>query len=215
LPEFCLHSPDALDALIADSSRALAELIVAGSAHTVDETGQHANTSHVFLDKYPILRVSKREPFVIRSSDPQGDPIKYTEDIDPSPDVLRLAAGTATRLAIAICSDLNSARLVAAMAWAGVNLLLSPSWTPKIGGADKGLEMLAGYCQCLGVIANTPEHVLAKPDENDTSFWVCSAVPREKDHAHFHDNVGATLPAAGVLDPNLPPTDTGYWTWLP
>jgi hypothetical protein len=69
LPEFCLHSPDGLDTLIANSTLPLAELVVAGSAHTVDPAGNRANTSHVFLDRHPILRVSKHQPFVIRSTD--------------------------------------------------------------------------------------------------------------------------------------------------
>jgi hypothetical protein len=208
LPEFCLHSPDGLDTLIAKSTVPLAELIVAGSAHTVDAAGKRANTSHVFLDRYPILPVSKHEPFVIRGGNAGTD---YVEDIAPSSRVLSLVAGTATRLAVAICSDLNSHDLLTAMMWAGVNLLLSPSWTPTIGGADKGLETLAGYCQCVGVIANTPGHLLSK--HGDTTFSACSAVPRQGDHARFHDYGGA-LPAVGVLDPNLPPTDTKYWTWL-
>jgi len=206
LPEFCLHSPDGLDTLIANSTVPLAELVVAGSAHTVDGTGKRANTSHVLLDRHPILRVSKHAPFVLR-----GNGVNYVEDIAPSPRVLSLAAGTVTRLAVAICSDLNSSDLLTAMTGAGVNLLLSPSWTPRIGGADKGLELLAGYCQCVGVIANTPGHLLAPPGK--TPFCACSAVPREKDPAHFHDYVG-TLPVVGVLDPNLPSTDTNYWTWL-
>jgi hypothetical protein len=206
LPEFCLHSPDGLDTLIANSTGPIADLVVAGSAHTVDAAGIRANTSHVLLDGQPILRVSKHEPFVLRG----GDGVNYVEDIAPSSRVLSLAAGTATRLAVAICSDLNSFDLLAAMTAAGVNLLLSPSWTPKIGGADKGLQTLAGYCLCVGVIANTPGHSLAK--KGDKQFCACSVVPRETEAAHFHNYVGA-LPVVGVLDPNLEPTKPGSWLW--
>jgi hypothetical protein len=206
LPEFCLHSADGLDTFIDTSTLPLAALIVAGSAHTVDGAGKRFNTSHVFLDRQRILSVSKYQPFVLRAK-----PFDYVEDIAPSPRVLRLAAGTATRLGIAICADLNSFDLLTAMTWAGVNVLLSPSWTPTIGGADRGLETLAGYCQCVGVIANTPGHLLAQ--KGKTPFSACTDVPREEDHAHFHD-CGGALPAVGVLDPNVPDTDANYWTWL-
>jgi hypothetical protein len=212
LPEFCLHSSDGLDALIGSSDHlALAALIVAGSAHTIGANGERSNTSHVFLDRHRILSVSKYEPFVIRSASAGGAAVDYVEDIRPLPKVLRLAAGTATRLAIAICSDLNSFDLLAAMTWAGVNILLSPSWTPKIGGSDRGLETLAGYCQCIGVIANTPGHLLALPD--DPPFCACSAVPRERDCAHFH-NYSEAPPVVGILNPNLLDTDADYWRWL-
>ena len=209
LPEFCLHSPDGLDTLIAKSTLPLADLIVAGSAHMEDADRKRTNTTHVFLDRQPILRVEKHEPFVIR---PGGVNPNYVEDIAPSSHVLKLAAGTATRLAVAICADLNSNDLLMAMVAAGVNLLLSPSWTPTIGTADRGLDTLAGYCQCVGVIANTPGHLLANSE--DTTFSACTSVPREGGHAHFHDAPG-TLPAVGVLDPNLPPADASSWTWLP
>jgi hypothetical protein len=209
LPEFCLHSPDGLDTLIAKSTVPLADLIVAGSAHTEDASRKRTNTSHVFLDRQPILRVEKHEPFVIR---PGGKNPNYVEDIAPSSRELLLAAGTATRLAVAICADLNSNDLLMAMVGAGVNLLLSPSWTPTIGGADRGLDALAGYCQCVGVIVNTPGHLLAK--SGDKTFSACTSVPREGGHAHFHDYPG-TLPAVGVLDPNLPSADASSWTWLP
>jgi len=214
LPEFTLHSPDGLDALIASNTTLpLAELVVAGSAH-VDVGGVRANTSHVLLDRHPILSISKYQPFVMRGKDDQKTPVSFTEDIRRPPRVLRLAAGTATRLAIAICSDLNSLDLVQAMTCAGVNLLLSPSWTPRIGGSDKALEMLAGYCQCIGVIANAPGHPAAVGAEKTRPLWACSAGPLEEDHAHFHRHCGAPRPVAGVLDPNLPPTGPGYWTWV-
>lgn len=205
LPEFCLHTPGGLDALLA-GSRDGPELVVAGSAHASAGQGR-SNTSHVFLGGVRILRVAKHVPFVIGAN----ETLEYVEDIAPLPRVLRVAAGTATRLAVAICADVNSPDLLSAMTWAGVNLLLSPSWTPKIGVAAAGLLTLAGYCQCVGVVANTPEHQMAPGRQ---AFWACTVVPREDLVAERHD-CPASPPAVGVLDPNLPPTDPGYWTWIP
>jgi hypothetical protein len=206
LPEFCLHSPDGLDGFLASSDREVPDLVVAGSAHTRSETlWERANTSHVFLDQYCILSVSKSVPFQLNT--PAG---RYAEDISPPPRVLRLLAGSATRLAVAICSDLNSEQLVTTMAHAGVNILLAPSWTPKIGGFDGGLEFLAEYCQCIGVISNTPGHPLTKPGE---LFWAYSSIPRAHTAARCHVN-DEGVPAAGVLDPNVEPEDPKYWTWL-
>lgn len=207
LPEFCLHSPNGLDKFLAGRDPALPELVVAGSAHTETAPRKNrANTSHVFLDQQRIMSVSKYQPFVARL--PDGN---YTEDIVPLPPVLRLAAGTATRLAVAICSDLNSADLLGVLTAAGVNLLLCPSWTPEIGVATAALSALAGYCQCIGVVANTPGHLMAKPGAQP--FWACSGLPRQEDAVHTHYNPKSP-PAVGVLDPNLLPSNTGYWTWL-
>lgn len=207
LPEFCLYSPDGLDKLLDGSDRTLPELVVAGSAHTETAPREHrANTSHVFLDQHRIMSVSKYQPFVARL--PAGS---YTEDIEPLPSVLRLAAGTATRLAVAICADLNSGKLLEVLKAAGVNMLLCPSWTPQIGVTAAALSTLAGYCQCVGVVANTPGHRMAEAEP----FWACSAVPRQEDAVRTHYNPKKSPPAVGVLDPNVPPSNTGYWTWLP
>lgn len=227
LPEFCLHSPDGLDSLLAGSEHSLAPLVVAGSAHTgKEDRRERANTSCMYLDRHRFLSVSKYEPFVLEFSDAAGNDYSYQEDIAPTPRVLRLAAGTATRLAVAICSDLNSLDFLGALMAAGVNLLLSPSWTPKIGVNTAGLAALAGYSQCVGVVANTPGHPFAK--EEKPPFWACSAVPREKGQARPHRYSGSP-PAAGILDPNvIPPTadiedpdaanaspaDHIYWTWV-
>jgi hypothetical protein len=209
VPEFCMMSPDGLDDLLHASTALLPDLVVAGSAHTGGQSSAtRANTSHVLLDRHPILSVSKYQPFVLRL--PVGT-VHYTfvEDIAPIPRVLRLAAGTATRLAIAICSDLNSAEMVATLAAACVNLLLVPSWTPRIGVFGAALTQLAGYSQCVGVVANTPGHVVAE----SPPFWACTATPRENDPAEIHYFAGGSTPAAGILDPNLDKTDSGHWTW--
>lgn len=211
LPEYCLHSPDGLDELLKSSDLPLPSLIVAGSAHTPAANEQErANTSHVFLDQHRILTVSKTVPFVIRGKDDEGFPIHYAEDLSPLPRALRLLAGSATRLAIVICSDLNSTALVSTMALAGVNLMLAPTWTPKVGGFPGGLELLANTCQCVSVISNTPGHELTGEGE---LFWAYSMVPRVDAHAKRHVYEG-DLPAAGVLDPNLSPQDSEYWNWL-
>ncbi|WP_237572876.1 hypothetical protein [Mycolicibacterium lacusdiani] len=223
LPEFCLLSPDGLDALVEVDGREIPAVVVAGSAHTgAADRQKRANTSHVFLDRYRIMSTSKHEPFVLSLKIPGGDKIDFREDISPQdPRVIRVAAGTATRLTIAICSDLNSIELVGAMTKAGVNILLSPSWSPKIGAAATGLTQLAGYCQCVGLVANTPGHLMAfgKP-----TFWACTAVPRDSNQAHVHFNGEwdldqkkyheAASPVVGILNPNLISTDPGYWTWL-
>ena len=210
LPEFCLLSPHGLDELMRDDAREMPALVVAGSAHTGVERSERANTSRVFLDRYCMMSVSKHNPFVLRIP---GAAQSWTEDICPQdPRVIRVAAGTATRLAVAICADLNSTDLVGAMTKAGVNLVLSPSWSPRIGAAAAGLTQLAGYCQCVGLVANTPGHVMA--EKGRPTFWACTAVPRESDQTRPHYHTGSP-PAVGVLDPNLAPTDGNYWTWIP
>jgi len=204
LPEFCLHSPDGLDALLKSGHHLVPELVVAGTAHTdAEPRKERANTSHVFLDGFQILTVSKHQPFVARR-----EGVEYEEDLAPLRRVVRLAAGTATRLAVAICADSNSLGLLEAMEWAGVNVLLTPSWTPRIGVAAAGLIALAGYCQCVGVVANTPGHPEAKK-----TFWACSVVPREEMKARYHRHTGPP-PVAGVLNPNVATTNKNYWTWI-
>jgi hypothetical protein len=204
LPEFCLHSSDGLDALLASDHEAVPELVVAGTAHTVTGAGKkRANTSHVFLDGVHILTVSKQQAFVARL-----EGVEYVEDLSPLPRVVHLAAGTATRLAVTICADSNNLRLLVAMMEAGVNVLLTPSWTPKIGVADAGLLALAGYCQCVGVVANTPGH-----PEAEKTFWACSVVPRANVKARHHRHPGPP-PVAGVLNPNVATTNKNYWTWI-
>src|SRR5258705_5512698 len=165
-----------------DDDRDVPALVVAGSAHTGNDRRERANTSRVYLDRYCIMSVSKHNRFVLRIL---GGNQTYTEDIRPQqPRVIRLAAGTATRLAVAICADLNSTDLVGAMTKAGVNVLLSPSWSPRIGAAATGLTQLAGYCQCVGLVANTPGHLMA--ENGEPTFWACTAVPREWDQARPH-----------------------------
>ncbi|MGB3355484.1 MAG: hypothetical protein WBB00_22285 [Mycobacterium sp.] len=215
LPEFCLHSPDGLDDLLPRYADRLPALVVAGSAHrdVAVEQGR-ANTSHVFLDRVRIFHVSKHEAFAIRGKDYDGSPVIYREDIKRVPRVLRVAAGTATRLAVAICSDLNSSDFQKAMRWAGVNFLLSPSWTPRVGGFAGALIDLATSCQCVGVVANTPGHLLARPHD-PPPFWAYTVVPREPGAGEDRTYPPQTTPAVGVLDPNLMPGTDGYWLWAP
>lgn len=220
MPEFCLLSPDGLDALIQDDDREIPALVVAGSAHTgLKNRHMRANTSRVFLDRYPVMSVSKHEPFVLSFSDGK---FNYSEDIKPQdPRVIRVAAGTATRLTVAICSDLNSSELIGAMTKAGINMLLTPSWSPKVGAAATALTQLAGYCQCVGLVANTPGHLMA---DGQPTFWACTAVPRDSDQAHVHYNGEwdveegsyheAPPPVVGVLNPNVLSTDPDYWRWF-
>lgn len=219
LPEFCLHAPDGIDSLI-EAGRGLPDLIVAGSAHADIENTDRANMCHVFLDRRKILVVSKQEAFSIRLPGHAGDQVRLVEDIAPAPRVVRILAGTATRLAVAICSDLNSRDLRNAFAWAGVNVLLSPSWTPRVGAFAGALVDLASTCQCICVVANTPGHLLVRSD-HPPPFWAYSVVPREpcRGRDHYHEG---NVPVIGVLNPSCRPGDDEaypddeetYWEWV-
>lgn len=224
VPEFALHSPDALETAL-DDGQQRPPIIVAGSAHCSSD-GIDANTSITYLDAVPILKSSKRYPFVYRVAQsnlcPPADPttieatggvthmLSYTEQITPCEEVMRFVSSDSTRLAVVICSDLNSVELFGVLNAAGVNLLLCPAWTPKVGTFAGALEGLAAYSQCLSVIANTPGH----PSAPQNPFWAISMTPREGARPVLHRPISPEA-RAGVGDANEAPEDAPpYWKWL-
>jgi predicted amidohydrolase len=215
VPEFSLRRSDELpDGLAADSWSAFPPLIVAGSAHEII-SDRRLNRSVTYLDGVAILEYSKHFPFVLKwTEDGQGESQvqrELREGISDQPRLIRLACGSATRLAVAICSDLNSSKLVSVLNLAAVNLLLCPSWTPKDGAFSAVLTGLAGQSQCVSLVANTPGHLFEPP--GDDLLIAVTAVPRAETSATIHTSE-APMPLGGIVDPNRAPDDDAYWRWI-
>lgn len=203
VPEFCLHGADALaDSLMVAERGQLPPIVVAGSAHEGD--AHRSNTSVTYLDGIELLKVSKYFPFVSRT--PTGT---FQEDIAPRERVLAVAAGSSTRLAVAVCSDLNSDSYRGALSAAAVNLMVCPSWTPKVGAFAGAMTELAAYSQCISVVANTPGHEAA----TEPTFWAITMVPRAGSVAEDRFPPDGQTPTYGLLNPNVTPTDADHWRW--
>lgn len=200
LPECSLHKADLLGLLDEDKWSSIAPLIVAGSAHEKVD-GLNCNRSITYYKGIPIIEHYKRVPYRRRDA---------VEEI-ASPDAITVCSGTTSRLAVAICADLNTTWLLTIYAALGVNLLLVPSWSPKVGTFGVALGTIAGYCQGIGLIANGPK------SDGDTAAWffAISVVPREEPEPIFHRPPTDSQPLAGIFDPNVPPDEAEYWTWEP
>lgn len=213
VPEFALHTPDALSALLDETGAP--PIVVSGSAHCEDG-GQRCNTSITYLDGVELLKISKQYAFVYRQRVAADDPNasrkveqSSTENIAPRKSVLRVAASSSTRLAVTICSDLNSVDFPPVLIKAAVNILLCPAWTPKDGTFSAAIKNVASFSQCVSLIANTPGH----PDVEGDPFWAMTQVPRGGADPVCHWSTDGHR--VGVLNPNLPPADAEHFVWKP
>jgi hypothetical protein len=205
LPELSLPSPDALEEMLDDRPGSYPEIVVAGSAHIEISRGRgrrniRANESRVYLDGVRVATVRKHKRFRARKF---GDTVYKRwqwEDLTEEPKTITILSGRRTRLAVAICADLQETTMPRLLEDAGVNLLAVPSMTPKIGSFIPPLSGIAGHCQGVAVIANT------RWDETGEPFLCMCAVPRPRSSEQLDDQSGdGRLPAPelALVNPNL------------
>lgn len=117
-------------------------------------------------------------------------------------------SGARTRLAVVICADLQEAKIPALLVAAGVNLLLVPTMTRKIGSFNTAVSDVAGWSQGVAALANT------RWGEDGKPFLCLCAVPREsplEQTAALPGDGCEPAPVLGVFDPNQPLPDAVSW----
>ncbi|HEY2477812.1 MAG TPA: hypothetical protein VGI17_03700 [Solirubrobacterales bacterium] len=202
LPELSLPTPDALEARIADGFEDFPPIVVGGSAHAEERAGNDAairvNEARIYLDGRFVAMARKHKAFETTDVD-GGRPL--LEDLTRGQTTIMVLSGDRTRLAVAICADLQEKTIPGLLVAAGVNLLLVPAMTKKIGSFNSPICDIAGYCQGVAVIANTRWGDAGKP------FLCLCAVPREapaEQSAALPAAGNGPAPVLGVLDPNQP-----------
>lgn len=208
LPELSLPTPDALEARIKDEHESLPPIIVAGSAHLTEEikgaASIRANESRIYLDGQFVAVARKHKAFV--TNDLDGKSLR--EDLTLGQTTVMVLSGRKTRLAVAICADLQEKLIPSSLVAAGVNLLLAPAMTKKIGSFNGPVCDIASYCQGVAAVANT------RWEEDGKPFLALCAVPREdpkEQSAALPDDGMEPAPVLGVLNPNLPLPEAVTW----
>lgn len=203
LPELSLPDPGVLEKELAANPTSYPPLVIAGSAHCrtsptpSDEI--RANESRIYLDGRCVAIARKHHPFVTKDLLGQSYPNGISEDLTGEQKTIMVLSGGRTRIAVVICADLDDLRIPELLVAAGVNLLLVPAMTRKIGSFNSPLCDIAGYCQGVGVIANTSLGGNGKP------FLCMVSVPREdpSEQSIALDGAGVKPPPQlGIFDPN-------------
>ena len=213
LPELSLPRPDALEAGFAADPGAYPPLIVAGSAHsrpagTRGGNEIRANEGLVYLDGKCIAVARKHHPFATRRIAGKTFPDEVVEDLTGEQTTIMVLSGRYTRIAVVICADLLESDIPSLLVAAGVNLLLAPAMTRKIGSFNASIAEIAGYCQGVSAIANPRLSADGKP------FLCMLGTPRpspsEQSAALTGDGV-APPPSIGIFDPNEPLPGAVEW----
>lgn len=214
LPELSLPSPRALERELARNHKLYSPMVVAGSAHALlNNHGQQlrVNESRVYLDGATVLRHRKIRPLETKSIGNHRYTHLIREDLRPRQNKITLLSGEKTRMAVVICSDLIDRGIPRMLEECGVNLLLVPSLTYKIGSFNGAVCTLASNCQALCVVVNP---ILDQLDsQDDAPFTTIAAVPHsnpnEQSQGYFLPH-GQTKTFA-VLDPNRPLAAALQW----
>jgi hypothetical protein len=167
-----------------------------------------ANESRIYLDGRFVAMARKHKAFEAKDLVPGKTLI---EDLGAGQTTIMVLSGARTRLAVAICADLQEATIPGLLVAAGVNFLLVPAMTKKIGAFNASVGQVTGYCQGVAVVANTRWGDDGKP------FLCLCGVPREeaaKQVGEFAGDGEVPAPTLGLLDPNLPLPDAVTW-WRP
>ncbi len=216
LPELCLPCPDALEAELAKAPEDYPPLVIAGSAHVRRHDGLRevrANESQAYMDGQRVLVRQKVRPFVAKHLHGKPLPAPLTEDITTEPQQIKILAGTHTRLAVVICSDLNAKVVGRVLEDAGVNLLFVPSFTYHPGVFNGDVCSLASRCQGVSVVVNAdldPVSLNGKPPERP--FHVMVGVPREHANEQSHEyTCPVPQPFCGLFDPNTELASAMRW----
>jgi predicted amidohydrolase len=204
LPELSLPSPEALGEMLAKSPESYPEIVVAGSAHVEipkinGGVSIRANESRVYLDGICVAIVHKYKRFRFKKFGGKTYKRLQWEDLTEEPKTITILSGRRTRLGVVICADLQERTIPRLLEDAGVNLLAAPSMTPKIGAFTPSLSGIAGYCQGVGVVANT------RWDDTGEPFLCMCAVPRPRPSDQLDDQSGdghLPAPELAIIDPN-------------
>jgi predicted amidohydrolase len=211
LPELSLPRPDAVEDLIARDHASFPPIVVAGSAHVEEFGGAEpirANEARIYLDGKFVARARKHHGFRTKEIAGETYPEALLEDLSREQKTIMVLSGTRTRLAVVICADLQEAKIPALLVAAGVNLLLVPTMTQRIGSFNTPLSQVAGLSQGVAVLANT------RWGDDGRPFLCFCAVPREapaEQTAALPDDGSEPAPVLGVFDPNLPLPGAVSW----
>jgi hypothetical protein len=206
LPELSLPSPDALEKVLAANPRSFPEIVVAGSAHHEAPAPKgrsriRANESRVYLDGKCVALARKHKAFRFKKLGTRSYKRAQWEDLSNEPKTITVLSGHNTRLAVAICADLQETMIPRLLEDAGVNLLAAPSMTPKIGSFTPPVSGIAGHCQGVAVVANT------RWDDTGEPFLCLCSVPRPHPSEQLDAQAGdgrEPAPELAILDPNKP-----------
>jgi predicted amidohydrolase len=203
LPELSLPDPGALQKELAANPTSYPAIVVAGSAHCRTSTAAgdeiRSNESRVYLDGKFVAIARKHHPFVTKDLLGKSYPDDISEDLTGEQKTIMVLSGRRTRIAVVICADLDDLQIPQLLVAAGVNLLLVPAMTEKIGSFNSPLCDIAGYCQGIGVIANT------RWGEDGEPFLCMVSVPREDPSQQSVALDGSGVqppPQLAIFDPN-------------
>jgi hypothetical protein len=213
LPELSLPSPEGLEVELARNPAAFPAIIVAGSAHCEIKTAGagksiRANESRIYLDGACVAVARKHHRFRTTQLGHKTFKKPQWEDLTGEPKTITVLSGRRTRLGVAICADLLETTMPRLLVDAGVNLLLAPSMTPKIGSFNPPLSDIAGWSQGVAAIANTRWTDDGKP------FLCMCAVPRAdpaQQTAALRGDGANPAPQLAIFDPNEPLPEAVSW----
>jgi hypothetical protein len=203
LPELSLERPEALSAALKQAPGRYPELIIAGSGHARLSVGGEeirANEGRIYLRGEEIGAYRKNKPYKTERLNGEDLAEPLLEGLTSEPKVITVLSGSKTRLAVAICADINHLKNPEKLLAACVNLLFVPSFTPEPGAFNGPVADLAARCQGVSVILNAP------PDDAATPFHLIAGVPRQNpgEQTAMYSPPGETPTHLGLFDPNLP-----------
>jgi predicted amidohydrolase len=213
LPELSLPHPGALERELADNPSYYPAIVVAGSAHceTLPADGSprvRANESRIYLEGQCVTVARKNHSFKTKKLGTTTFKEAQLEDLSKEQKTVAILSGRRTRFAVAICADLLEAGLPRLLVDAGVNLLLTPAMTPKIGSFNSALTSIAGLCQGVAAVANT------RWGDDGMPFLCMCAVPYsrpEQQSAALAGDGHNPAPELAIFDPNKPLPDAVSW----
>lgn len=213
LPELSLPDPQALEAEMARNPGSYPQIVVAGSAHRESAAANgratiRANESRVYLDGECVAAAQKHHAFKTKALGAKKFDKPQWENLSKEQKTIMVLSGRRTRLAVAICADLLGAEIPRLLVDAGVNLLLAPAMTPKIGSFNPSLTGIAGLCQGVAAIANT------RWADDGMPFLCMCAVPRpdpSQQSAALPGDGDNPAPDLAILDPNEPLPEAVSW----
>ncbi len=225
LPELTVPSVDALDRALAANHDEFPALIIAGSAHLSEASGNggeiQANEAPIYLDGVRIHGHRKIHPFQTSYMAGQRLPRPCREAITDEQKTIRVLASEHTRLAVVICADLNNKEIHALLMEAGVNLLLVPALTSGTGSFTGAMTPISSYSQGVVVVVNSvldPKPPKTETDEaaavEDPPWLLMVAVPRpapDEQIGRFFAEEGQPRPRGSIIDPNLRLNDAHRW----
>jgi len=214
LPELSLPAPGELESAIKSKREEFPPIVVAGSAHVVEGGGGNqvrANESRIYLDGRLVAMARKHHAFTTDEINDKKYEKPLREDLSRGQKTIMVLSGRHTRFAVAICADLQERDIPGLLVDAGVNLLLVPAMTQKIGSFNAALCDIAGYCQGVAAVANTRWGDDGKP------FLCMCAVPQEepeKQSAALRGDGRSPAPVLAIFDPNQPLPGAVRWPSL-